>query len=242
MKIRKALIAATLTIALTGAAAVAGLGYLGYFSDDPFTVMLATRQSDRPKAKIVFLSGDMGFNVGMGPRISRSLNAAGYPVLGFNSLSWFRRTRSPEEVAALIPALLDRSDAAFGPGPTILVGQSFGADVLILGLARLPETDRKRITAAALIVPTTNLSLRASPGEIFDFASDKIEALPTARKLTWLPLLCINGREERSTLCAQLHAGNVTSVRLPGGHYLDGDADAVGRALVTFCEERGSSL
>ncbi|MAC11389.1 MAG: hypothetical protein CMN74_04000, partial [Sphingorhabdus sp.] len=36
--------------------------YLGYFSDDPFTVMRPPEGAQKPDYAIAFLSGDMGFN------------------------------------------------------------------------------------------------------------------------------------------------------------------------------------
>jgi type IV secretory pathway VirJ component len=53
------------------------------------------------------------------------------------------------------------------------------------------------------------------------------DAWPTARQITWTPLLCIQGREEASSLCPLLHQPNALSVALPGGHRLNGDVDAV---------------
>jgi type IV secretory pathway VirJ component len=208
---------------------LAAAGYVGYLSDDPFTVLPAKASSD--PLKVVFLSGDMGFNVGMGPRIAQQLNARGVAVLGFNSLTWFRASRSVEEVRQLIPELLDRADAAFGPGPTLVIGQSFGADALQLALAELPAGDRSRIAGAVLIVPTAEIRLRASPDEILNFAPPELPALPTARQLTWLPALCISGREEPRSICRQINADNVELIELPGGHYLGGDAEAVADAI-----------
>jgi len=204
-------------------------GYIGYLSDDPITVLPA-KASTKP-LKVVFLSGDMGFNVGMGPQIAQQLHARGVAVLGFNSLTWFRHSRTVGEVRQLIPELLDRADGAFGPGPTLVIGQSFGADALQLALAELPAEQRARIAGAVLIVPTEEIRLRASPDEILNFAPPELSALPSARLLTWLPALCISGREEARSICRQLTADNVELIELPGGHYLDGDAEAVADAI-----------
>lgn len=208
---------------------LAAAGYVGYLSDDPFTVLPA-KASTKP-LKVVFLSGDMGFNVGMGPRIAQQLHARGVAVLGFSSLTWFRRSRSVHEVRQLIPELLDRADSAFGPGPTMVIGQSFGADALQLALAELSTEQRARIVGAVLIVPTEEIRLRASPGEILNFSPPELPALPTARQLTWLPVLCISGSAEPQSICRQLNADNVELIELPGGHYLDGDAQAVADAI-----------
>lgn len=208
--------------------------YLGYFSSNPYTALPATHRSS--PIKIVFLSGDMGFNVGMGPRIAHEFSSRGYPVLAFNSLSWFRTRRSVEEVRRLIPALLDRADDEFGSGPTIIVGQSFGADAVQLGLADLDRSDRKRIAGLAMIVPTDSIFLRASPAEMLNFSPPDLVAHDSARKLTWLPVLCLHGVKETASLCPLLASKNVTSIALAGGHYLDEDAQTVARSVLAWVD------
>jgi type IV secretory pathway VirJ component len=99
--------------------------------------------------------------------------------------------------------------------------------MLHVALGALPRSDRAGIALVALVVPGATVEYRASPSEIFTFAMAEADALPTARQLTWTPLLCIHGREETSSLCPLLHQANARSVALPGGHPLHGDVDAV---------------
>ena len=52
------------------------------------------------------------------------------------------------------------------------------------------------------------------------------------QKLSWVPLLCIRGAEEESSLCPSLSQRNATTVRLPGGHELHHDADGASAILL----------
>jgi type IV secretory pathway VirJ component len=83
----------------------------------------------------------------------------------------------------------------------------------------------------ALVVPGATVEYRASPGEMFTFAMTEADALPTARKLDWAPLLCVHGQEEAASLCPLLHQPNVQTVALPGGHPLHHDVDALYHVL-----------
>ena len=47
------------------------LGYLGYFSSDPFTPVPVAADAPKADYAVAFLSGDMGFNAGMGPKMPR---------------------------------------------------------------------------------------------------------------------------------------------------------------------------
>jgi type IV secretory pathway VirJ component len=163
----------------------------------------------------------------MGPKIAARLTADGIPVLGVSSLVAFRRERSPAEVRAFIAEAARRGLAFAHADRVILIGQSFGADMLQAGAAGLPAGLRGKVQMVALVVPGDTLIFRASPAELFNWARPDAAALPTARTLTWAPVICVYGREERDSLCPRLGLANVQRVALPGGHPLHYDADAL---------------
>lgn len=228
------LVRIALTLAVLGIAGASALGWMGYFRDDPVTLYPAAQR--RSTAKIVFLSGDMGLKTGLNPAITRGLSERGWPVLGFNSMTWFRQHRSRAEVERLIPDLMARADAAFGPGPTVLIGKSFGADALQLALARLPQSERSRVPLVVLIVPTDTIYLKVSLGETLEWSPPDLPALPSARQLGWAPVLCIYGEQETRSLCPSLRGPGITRRPLPGGHFLNRDAAPPLREIVAALE------
>jgi len=203
--------------------------YLGYFGGELFVPVPAERsvKPHHPGVAAVIVSGDMGFKVGMGPRIAAKLSADGIPVTGVNSLVYFRHRRTPAEIEQLIAAAVRRG-LAFGHAQrVILIGQSFGADMVHVGLANLPPRLRSRIAMVALVVPTDSVNYKASPAELFDLVPADAPALPTAQALTWIPTFCVYDQEETDSLCPLLTASNVRKVALPGGHALHRDAEAL---------------
>ncbi|MDX3911402.1 MAG: AcvB/VirJ family lysyl-phosphatidylglycerol hydrolase [Sphingobium sp.] len=218
-------------------AASIGFCYLGYLSIDPFTTIRPARA--RSDAAAIVLSGDMGFRVGMAPQIASRLTAAGIPVVGVNSLTYFRTTRAPAEATALLNAAIGKAQAAFHPKKLILIGQSFGADMLHVALARLAPDLRRNIAMVALIVPGATVEFRASPSEIFTFTMKEEPALPTAKQIDWVPVLCVYGREESASLCPLLHQSDAHVVDLPGGHPLHYNATAVYRQLNDAMQRAG---
>lgn len=202
--------------------------WIGYLGGDLFTPMRPAHYQPQPGAPVAILwSGDMGFRVGMGPRVAARLVADGVPVIGVNSLGYFRTTRSPSDATALLTAAIGQARMVNPKARLLLVGQSYGADMLHVALSGLARADRSAVGLVALVVPGATVEYRASPAEIFTFAMAESDALPTARQLTWAPLLCIYGREEASSLCPLLHQPNARSVALSGGHRLNADVDAV---------------
>lgn len=219
-----------LVVLLVVAAAIAGfLAYLGYFGGPVFTRVAA--DNPRPRTAVLLLSGDMGFRVGMGPPVAARLAEAGVPVIGVNSLTFFRVKRSPAEIGRLLRAGLARTQALAPGRKLVVVGQSFGSDMLVAGLSQLSPAERARIATVVLVVPSSTIEFRASPSELFNFARPDAEALPLARKVDWVQITCIHGALETGSLCPLWHAPNVRQVTLPGGHHLNRDSDRLARTV-----------
>ena len=92
----------------------------------------------------------------------------------------------------------------------------------------------------ALVVPTETVFFQASPSEMFSWVDPDADARETAGQLTWVPTVCIRGREEQDSLCPHLHQRNVQQVALPGGHPLHWDVDAV-HAVLSAAIDRTAS-
>jgi type IV secretory pathway VirJ component len=217
-------------IALLIAGGVGYCRYLGYPHGRIF-IPVAAAAPDRNGTVAVFLSGDMGFNAGMGPVIARHLAQGGLSVVGVNSLTAFARRRSPQEVAKLVDQAARRALARPGARRLLLIGQSFGANMLLAGLEGLDPSLRKRVALVALIVPADTMLYRATPGGVLDFGNDG-PAAPAARSLGWAPVLCIHGQEESGSLCPGWRQANVRVVGLPGGHFLNDDSALVAATVL----------
>lgn len=215
-----------LVAVLAGAAAYCR--HLGYPDGPVFTLVPAAAKDGRVA---IFLSGDMGFNAGMGPVIAGHMARGGLPVVGVNSLAAFSRTRSVDETGRLVEAAARQALALPGARRLVLVGQSFGANMLLAGIGRLPPAIRARVEMVALIVPADSMLFRATPGGVFDFGDDG-PAQPAARALGWAPVICIYGAEESGSLCPAWRQPNVRSVALPGGHFLHDDSALVAATVL----------
>ncbi len=226
-----------LLLALGGVAAVlvAAAGWLGYFGGPLYVPVAVPASMAAPSAALapaaghrvaaVIISGDMGFKIGMGPQIGDRLAAHGIPVLGVNSLAFFRERRTPAQIRAFVAEAIRRGLAFGHADRLVLIGQSFGADMVHVGLVDLPADLRAKLAMVALIVPGDTVDYQASPLELANLVTPDAPAYPTASALTWVPTLCVRGADETDSLCPLLHAPNVDKIILPGGHPLHRDAD-----------------
>lgn len=220
-------------IGLTCATLLA-LWYIGYIGGTCFGLVPATAAARPPHQRVValYLSGDMGFHAGLGPDIAQRLAGQGISIVTENSLHFFRTRRTPEQSGAMIAQGLRRA-LAIDPGARlVLLGQSFGADVIAPSLPYVPTRLRRRIAFVGLIVPGATRQWRASPSEIFSFNEPEENAVTAAQGLSWVPLLCIHGEQEKASLCPFLRQPNATVVQLSGGHELNHDADRAGTIVL----------
>lgn len=220
---------------VVGLSFTAFLGAIGYFAADPITLLKPSAASTLSRAGLaaVYLSGDMGFDVALSRVVLNRLSADGVPVVGINSLTFFRQHRTQSEVTALIIDAVRRALVFGHASRLILIGQSFGADMLQAGLTGLPKNLRAKVHLVALIVPSKTLDYQVSVSEILTPATPDADALPTARQLTWAPAICIYGMKERDSLCPMLSQPNIRKVALPGGHFLRHDGERLYNVLAS---------
>lgn len=183
----------------------------------------------------IILSGNGGWWA-VGDGIAEGLRADGISTYGWNSLAYFVHRRSPQEVAADI----GRIAALSPPGRDILlVGYSFGADVLATTYERLDPALKPRIRVVALI----GLSRIAdyAIGVMKPFAPH-LATVKAIGRIDGPRIVCVMGSEEGDkTACPLLDRRHVEIVERPGGHHFDGDYRALAAAiLAAYHAGRGS--
>ena len=182
----------------------------------------------------VLLTGDGGW-AGLDRDVAAALAARGIPVVGLNTLKYFWHARSPEAAARDLERVIRRYGAVWRRSQVLLIGYSFGADVLPFLYTRLPAD----VQAA---VRTVNL-LGLSEAATFEFhVSDWIPRSsgrgrpvpPEIARMGTAAVLCLYGRSESDSPCARLASATVTAVALDGGHHFGGDYAALARQVLDY--------
>jgi type IV secretory pathway VirJ component len=176
------------------------------------------------KIMAVVLSGDGGWR-DLDKTIAQDLQRQGIPVIGWDSLRYFWRKRTPAQTAAGMAAVLKTFMADWDANQVALIGYSFGADVLPFIYNRLPPNLRSRVVLIALLgfAKSADFEIQVygwlglPPGP---------EALPEAPELAKIPpdlIQCFYGESESDTACPQLAAQGAEVIRTPGGHHFGGN-------------------
>jgi len=167
----------------------------------------------------VVVSGDGGFNI-TERGIARSLNRAGIPVVGLNSLRYFWKRRTPEEAARDVGRMIAYFEAAWHTGRVVLVGYSRGADVLPFVVNRLPDELRARVAVVALLNPAPLTDFKIHLRDLYSARPHPTSrpVLPEVERISGPALICAHGETEHGSLCPCIPEGRVEQVIQKGGH------------------------
>lgn len=182
----------------------------------------------------VMLTGDGGWGW-LDRRIGRELARAGIPAVGWNSLRYYWRGRTPDEAAADLRRILDTYGAAWHKRRFLLVGYSFGADALPFLVNRLPPEVRSRIVGVSLVAIGRDAAFRFHPSDWVRWRRPtRFRTVPEVRRLAGFPVTCIYGVRDGVTQvsCPQLRGTGIGVFALPGGHHFDGAYSRVARLVL----------
>ena len=118
-------------------------------ADMPITVVTDPAAPHGDGMAILY-SGDGGW-VGLDRDVANELAKRGIPVVGLDSLSYFWSQRTPKGAAADLAPVIRAYSNQWQRPHVIMLGYSFGADVLPHIVAHLPSDVRGRITGMAML-------------------------------------------------------------------------------------------
>lgn len=181
-------------------------------TDLPIDTLLS---KDMSKPIVFYISGDGGFN-SFSRSFMKQWNAAGFPVVALNSRSYFFRSKQPEVAAKAIADLLNHYLLAWKRNNVIVVGYSFGADVLPFIQTRLPQLLQTRIAHTILLSPshTTDFEVHLFYGHSGSSVPAEINKLNNATLLVY-------GNKENDVPVNEIKNAKVTSLVFSGDHHYD---------------------
>jgi type IV secretory pathway VirJ component len=198
----------------------------------PLTEVPVTGGPDRPQLAVMF-SGDGGWAL-LDRAVTAELAKNGLPTVGWDSLSYFWKARQPDEVALDLERVLRYYLDAWKKSRIVLIGYSFGADVLPAVVNRLPGDVRDRLDLVAFLGLSDYASFEFN---VTDWISSKPDqgdqpVRPEIEKLKAIKRLCVYGAEEEDALCSKLATLGMIVEKMPGDHHFDEDFPGVARRIL----------
>ncbi|HPF27376.1 MAG TPA: AcvB/VirJ family lysyl-phosphatidylglycerol hydrolase [Steroidobacteraceae bacterium] len=188
-----------------------------------------------PSAFAVILTGDGGW-AGLDQDVGSLLAARGIPVVGLSSLKYFWQQRTADEAAHDLQRIIQHYTAAWRKSEVILIGYSFGADVLPSLVNRLSAASVARIKSLNLLGLSDTVAFEVHvAGWIPGVADRGAPIRPELDRLPKLPVLCVYGSTEASSECPRVEQRpNWRNLELQGGHHFGGQFTRLGEEVARF--------
>ena len=202
--------------------------------DLPLTEVPATAPESDVFA--VMISGDGGW-AGLDQSVSGELAAHGIPVIGLNSLKYFWHARTPDTTAADVNRIIEQYAARWRKTRVLLIGYSFGADVMPFVFNRLPATTRARVASVSLLGLGPAASFEVTVGEWLPGADEKGEpVVPEVIRMPETKMLCVMGDGEHNSSCPKLQRPDVMVRQIGDGHHFSGLAPQIATEILALAQ------
>jgi len=184
----------------------------------------------------IWITGDGGWGV-TDQGVSQELVRHGIPVVAINSLHYFWTRRTPEEAAAALARVIRYYQATWRKNRVLLIGYSFGADVLPFLVNRLPADVSAHVTQVGLLGLSREADFEVHMLDWFTSIKrdTSLPIAPEIAKLKGKDVYCFYGEDDSDTACKDLPAGLAKLFSRAGGHRFGRDyqwiADAILKGL-----------
>lgn len=168
----------------------------------------------------IILSGDGGW-ADIDRQLGEELAKRGVAVVGLDALKYFWRKKEPAAAAADLERIITHYTAAWGRSRVVLMGYSFGADVLPFLWPHLSAAARAKVSHMALLglSPETSFEITVG-GWVGVAARDAVPTGPAIKAIAGTKAFCVQAGEDTEDPCPSL---GIDAVTLPGDHHFDRD-------------------
>jgi len=213
------------------------------------TAIAATELADLPIIELpasgndnrlaIVLSGDGGW-ANIDKDIGERLAKQGVGVVGFNSLKYFWSEQSPDKAAADLERILRHYLAAWNKSRVVLVGFSFGADVLPFLIQRLPADLKVRTDLAALLAPSLHTSFEVSVGGWIGVENKSGPEMAPAIAALDVQTLCVENTEEDERPCPGVVNPRLEVMTMKGDHHFDRNFEPIAARILAKSKDSKS--
>lgn len=205
-------------------------------SDQLPVVVLATHPTRDTMA--IILSGDGGWR-DLDKTIGDIFQKTGVPTVGLDSLRYFWAKRTPQDLARDITKIVKKYSTQWGTADVMLIGYSFGADVLPEAWLALDPATKAQIKQISLLGVSSSADWEITvSGWLVGPSTNARPTGPALQKMPGALLQCVYGVEEKDSPCPGLAASGGQIIGTQGGHHFDGNYVAIAKDIVDGLDQR----
>ncbi len=184
------------------------------------------------KPLLFYLSGDGGLNK-FSITLCDKLNKKGYDVVALNSKSYFWDKKTPQQTASDINNYLIKRLAGRKNQQVVLIGYSFGADVVPFIISRLPKDMHEKLLVSYLMASSGNTDFEIHWSDIFgENTKRSMDVVSELNKLLNDKIVIVTASDDKHLPANEIKLRRYTREVLPGGHHFDGDTDEIVKVIL----------
>ncbi len=183
---------------------------------------------------IFYISGDGGIN-NFSSKLSAGINQAGYQVFTLNARNYFWGKKSPQQVADEVATFVQSRLASRKNQHWMLIGYSFGGDVMPFIINRLPGALKSKISNAIFLAPapTTDFQIR-----LLDMAGmnrrRSLDVVTEINKMSVTRTVIITEKDGPGFPVDKIRVRNLEHATLKGGHHFEGNIQSVTATILNY--------
>ena len=188
--------------------------------DLPIHISLSRIVSDKPM--VFFITGDGGYTR-FDKLFCKELAESGFSVVALDALKYFWNEKTPESTTVDVEGIISLYQAKWQKDQVIIIGYSFGADVLPFVYNRLNKSLQDQIKSMVLMSPAIAGDFEIHVTDMLNLGgtTKKFDVVSEINKVRKVKILCIYGSEEKAEIKRKTKNEDLTFVTITGGHHYD---------------------
>jgi type IV secretory pathway VirJ component len=196
--------------------------------------LVALDAAPRHNVMAVIYSGDGGWR-DIDQKLAGHLQDEGIPVVGVDALQYFWSEKGPQETATDLSRIIATYRKRWNVDHVLLIGYSFGANILPATYRLLPDTDKQSVVLLSLLALSHNADFEIEVTGWLGMAGSGRHGDPVddLHRMEGRKIQCIHGAAEEDSACPDVR--KIPGARVltrPGGHHFDGDYQALSRLII----------
>ncbi|MDO1580983.1 virulence factor family protein [Rhizobium oryzicola] len=187
----------------------------------------------------IIYSGDGGWR-DIDSEVGAVLQQDGVPVVGVDALRYFWSEKKPEQTSADLSRIIRAYRKQWNVSNVLLIGYSFGADILPATFNMLPETDRSKVIMMSLLGLSRQSNFEISVSGWLGGKGSGRGGDPTVQleKVDPKIIQCVYGTEDEGQACTALQPRGVETLGIEGGHHFDEDYENLAKQILVALKKR----
>lgn len=185
----------------------------------------------------IIISGDGGWR-DLDRQLGFELAKGSVSVVGVDSLHYFWQAKSPQTIADDLTRIVDYYSQLWNTKHVLLIGYSFGADIMPAAVDHMSDGMRSRIDQISLLGmgDTADYEIHVTGWLGVQPKGNPVE--PDARKLDLSRVQCFYGLEEDVSFCRSPLMQSAEVFGIAGGHHFDGNYQHLADLILAGLKKR----